>query len=181
MSIIPVMCIDICQRVLSYAIQLKSGSRNGNGKPAEYRRSAPEGGWTALIDDILTGDWINPETGSRATVPYEKIVIKESLDGAEADLVASLGLGERYTVVADEATWDAMGGRVAAALKSLGPVDTVILDHPHADMGAVNDLTERLANADAVVAVGSGTINDLCKFVTGRINRRLPFSRRPPR
>lgn len=133
---------------------------------------APEGGWTALIDDILTGDWINPETGSRATVPYEKIVIKESLDGAEADLVASLGLGERYTVVADEATWDAMGGRVAAALKSLGPVDTVILDHPHADMGAVNDLTERLANADAVVAVGSGTINDLCKFVTGRTNRR---------
>lgn len=133
---------------------------------------APEGGWTTLIDDILAGNWVNPETGSPATVPYERIVIEESLDGAEADLVASLRLGERFTVVADERTWDAMGGRVASALKSLGPVDTVILDHPHADMAAVNDLDERLAKADAVVAVGSGTINDLCKFVTGRTNRR---------
>nr|WP_323130666.1 iron-containing alcohol dehydrogenase [Sinorhizobium medicae] len=124
---------------------------------------APEGGWTTLIDDILAGNWVNPETGSPATVPYERIVIEESLDGAEADLVASLRLGERFTVVADERTWDAMGGRVASALKSLGPVDTVILDHPHADMAAVNDLDERLAKADAVVAVGSGTINDLCK------------------
>lgn len=95
---------------------------------------APEGGWTTLIDDILAGNWVNPETGSPATVPYERIVIEESLDGAEADLVASLRLGERFTVVADERTWDAMGGRVASALKSLGPVDTVILDHPHADM-----------------------------------------------
>ncbi|WP_324762329.1 sn-glycerol-1-phosphate dehydrogenase [Sinorhizobium meliloti] len=133
---------------------------------------APEGGWAVLIDDILAGNWINPETGRPASVPYEKIAIAESLDGAEADLVASLGLGERYAVVSDAATWDAMGGRVASALKSLGPVDAVILDHPHADMGAVSALTERLSGADAVIAVGSGTINDLCKFVTGRTNRR---------
>lgn len=133
---------------------------------------APEGGWTALIDDIVAGRWTDPETGRLATVPYERIVIEESLDGVEADLVASLKLGERFTVVADGSTWDAMGARVAAALKALGPVDTVILDHPHADMQWIGRLEEWLAGADAVIAVGSGTINDLCKFVTGRTGRR---------
>lgn len=131
----------------------------------------PEGGWTALIDDIVGDRWRNPETGEIATVPYDSVVIEDSLEGREAELVASLKLGSRFTVVADDATWDAMGSRVAKVLKTLGPVDTVILDHPHADMENVASLTEKLARSEVVVAVGSGTINDLCKFVTGKDGR----------
>ncbi|TIP75647.1 MAG: sn-glycerol-1-phosphate dehydrogenase [Mesorhizobium sp.] len=130
------------------------------------------GSWTALIDDILDGHWTNPETGKKAVVPYDRIVIEESLEGRAADLVSELDLGERFTVVADPATYDALGERVARELKTLGPVDVVILDHPHADMANVESLAVKLADADAVVAVGSGTINDLCKFVTGRNGRR---------
>ncbi len=133
---------------------------------------APAGGWTALIDDVLAGRWVNPETGKTVSVPYESIVIAESLDGAEADLVASLKLGEKFTVVADADTFDAMGARVAKALKRLGPVENVILDHPHADSANIELLTDRLAHSEAVVAVGSGTINDLCKFVTAKAGRR---------
>ncbi|NHT75748.1 glycerol-1-phosphate dehydrogenase [NAD(P)+] [Rhizobium sp. PP-F2F-G38] len=128
--------------------------------------------WTALIDDIVEGKWTNPETGKLARVPYESIVIDESLDGREADLVAGLGLGERFTVVTDTNTWDAMGSRVASALRDLGPVETVVLDHPHADMGHAEDLRQKLHGADAVIAVGSGTINDLCKFVTAKAGKR---------
>lgn len=130
------------------------------------------GSWTALIDDILDGRWTNPETGKKAVVPYDRIVIEESLDGRAADLVSELDLGERFTVVADAATYDALGERVARELKTLGPVDVLILDHPHADMANVESLAVKLADADAVVAVGSGTINDLCKFVTGKNERR---------
>ncbi len=132
----------------------------------------PGGGWTALIDDIVAGRWTNPETGQIARVPYESIVFADSLDGREADLVRPLGLGSRYAVVADAATYDAMGGRVARALRPLGPVAAVVLDRPHADMAGVADLREKLAGFDAVVAVGSGTINDLCKYVTGLDGRR---------
>jgi glycerol-1-phosphate dehydrogenase [NAD(P)+] len=139
---------------------------------AQKSTEAPVGGWTTLISDVVDGHWVNPETGKAASVPYDSIVIEESLDGAEADLVASLGLGKNFTVVADADTWDAMGSRVANALAGLGNVDTLILDHPHADMAAVADLTDKLAGAEAVIAVGSGTINDLCKFVTGTTGRR---------
>jgi glycerol-1-phosphate dehydrogenase [NAD(P)+] len=132
----------------------------------------PMSNWTALIDDVVDGKWVNPETGLRATVPYEKIVIRESLAGAEADLVAGLKLGDRHTVVVDANTWDAMGSRVAKALGTLGPVDVITLDSPHADIKTAADLQEKLSGSEAVIAVGSGTINDLCKFVTGNTGRR---------
>lgn len=135
-------------------------------------QQVPAGGWTALIDDIVAGKWTNPETGKLATVPYERIVIEESLDGAEADLVAGLNLGQSFTVVADANTWDAMGSRIAAALGRRGAVKSVILDHPHADMATIAALEEKLAGAEGIVAVGSGTLNDITKFVTGRTNRR---------
>jgi glycerol-1-phosphate dehydrogenase [NAD(P)+] len=128
--------------------------------------------WTALIDDMVAGRWTHSLTGKLAQVPYEAIVIEESLDGREAELVAALKLGHRLAVVADQTTYEAMGARVAKALRGLGPVETVVLDHPHADMSEIRALTERLRGFDAVVAVGSGTVNDLCKYVTGLDGRR---------
>jgi len=132
----------------------------------------PAGGWTGLIDDIVADRWINPEDGRTVAVPYESVVIDTDLSGREADLVQALALGSNFTVVADAATWDAMGARVAKALAPLGPVKPLILDHPHADMAAIDDLTEKLGDTEAVIAVGSGTINDLCKYVTGLDGRR---------
>jgi glycerol-1-phosphate dehydrogenase [NAD(P)+] len=128
--------------------------------------------WSELIADVVGGRWTNPETGKIARVPYESIIIDDSIEGREADLVRNLKLGERFTVVADAATYDAMGARVAKALKALGPVDVLLLDHPHADMATAAQLAKDLEKTEAVVAVGSGTINDLCKYVTGLDGRR---------
>ncbi|MEO1292695.1 MAG: iron-containing alcohol dehydrogenase [Pseudomonadota bacterium] len=124
------------------------------------------GSWTALIDDIVGDRWFNPELGRVMAVDYEKVVFERSLDGAEADLVAEMKLGSTFAVVCDAATHDAMGGRVAKALKALGPVEAVVLDHPHADLATVEDLKPMLQPHEGVIAVGSGTINDLCKYVT---------------
>ncbi len=129
-------------------------------------------GWTALIDDIVAGRWINPETGRAATVPYESIVFEVSLEGREADLVQSMRLGSSLAVVCDEATYEAMGRRVATAVGALGPVKTLVLDHPHADLATVDVLKEKLAGVEGVIAVGSGTLNDLCKYVTYQDGRR---------
>ena len=126
----------------------------------------PPGGYNALIDDIVAGRWVNPETGEPVRVPYRSVVIAETLDGREADLVAPLDLGDRLAVVADETTYAALGERVARALRPIAHVETVVLDRPHADVEDADRLAERLRGADGVVAVGSGTLNDLCKHVT---------------
>jgi glycerol-1-phosphate dehydrogenase [NAD(P)+] len=122
--------------------------------------------WTSLIDDMVAGRWTNPETGKLGTVPYKMVVIEERLDGAEAALVAKLGFSGRLAVVSDQNTHDVMGARIESALRKIASVDSVVLDHPHADEENVALLTDRVRHADAVVAVGSGTINDLCKYVT---------------
>ena len=128
--------------------------------------------WTALIDDLVAGRWTNPATGAQVKVPYDSIVIEDSLEGREAELVASLKLGHRLALVADQATYGALGERVASALRELGPIEAIVLDRPHADMAEVRSLTEKLREFDSVVAVGSGTVNDLCKYVTGLDGRR---------
>ncbi|MGF1553325.1 MAG: iron-containing alcohol dehydrogenase [Paracoccaceae bacterium] len=148
---------------------MDAGTADTIGKTGGKTGARPAGGWTALIEEIAEGRWISPKTG-RASPPAatRAIVIEESLDGREADLLAGLGVEGALAVVADEATWEAMGRRVSPALAAAGrPAREVVIGgHPHADMAEAEALAARLDGAAHVVAVGSGTINDLCKHVT---------------
>ncbi|MEM7299695.1 MAG: iron-containing alcohol dehydrogenase [Pseudomonadota bacterium] len=129
--------------------------------------------WTELIDDICEGNWISPLNGKQfPAASYDSIVFDESLKGREAKLVSDLRFEPPFVVVSDTNTHAALGERVARALGSLGPVTEVILDHPHADMKTARELAEKLKGFPQAIAVGSGTVNDLTKFVTAQDNRR---------
>jgi len=129
--------------------------------------------WTAGIDEIRRGEWVNPQTGEKSPpAPNDMIVIEDDLDGAEPDLIRKLGMTGEITIVADADTWDALGSRIARNLGGAGAVKEVILDHPHATIVQAEALKVRLTGAGAIVAVGSGTVNDLCKFVTAQDDRR---------
>jgi len=133
----------------------------------------PPANWTTLIDEICDGSWINPLNGKRfPAAPYDSIVLKESLAGEEAGLVQALGFAPPFIVVSDENTHKAMGARVAKALSALGTVTEIILDHPHADIETAHQLQKKIAGFASVIAVGSGTINDLTKYATFLDNRR---------
>jgi glycerol-1-phosphate dehydrogenase [NAD(P)+] len=122
------------------------------------------GQWTGLIDDLTSGHWRSPDTGAVVDVPFRNIKISPDMAEGAADLLFPAMPAESYAVVCDEATAQAMGERV---VRELGAKATlVILDHPHADEGQVAALQKRTEKAEALVAVGSGTINDLCKFAT---------------
>ncbi len=134
----------------------------------------PPGGWTALIDDVAEGRWISPVTGEPAPrSACARIAIADSLDGAEVGLLDAVGAEGPLAVVADADTWEAMGARVHAALAAAGraPRAVVLPARPHADLATADALAGRLEGAAHVVAVGSGTINDLCKVVTHRDGR----------
>jgi glycerol-1-phosphate dehydrogenase [NAD(P)+] len=121
--------------------------------------------WTSLIDEICNGTWVSPLNGKRfPPAPYDTIVMEESLAGKEAALVSSLGFSSPFVVVSDTNTHPALGERIARALSALGDITEIILDHPHADMASVRDLARRLDGFSSIIAVGSGTINDLTKF-----------------
>lgn len=123
--------------------------------------------WNRLIDDVVAGRWVNPETGRPADVPCRSIVLAETFDGAESDLLAPLDLGERLAVVSDTNTVEAAGRRIGERLRSRGPVDEVVLRGDlKPTMAEVERLRERTRDADALVAVGSGSLTDTCKYAT---------------
>jgi glycerol-1-phosphate dehydrogenase [NAD(P)+] len=118
-------------------------------------------------DDIcrlIEGRWPDPDGGTPVGVATRAVVIERSLDGDEADLVRELDLGRVFAVVSDPATREVLGARIERALASIGAVEPVVLDaRPHADAETAAAIASASDDADVLVAVGSGTINDLCK------------------
>jgi glycerol-1-phosphate dehydrogenase [NAD(P)+] len=125
-----------------------------------------------LIEELIAGRWRDPTTGRFVRVETRAVVIERSLDGGEAELVAPLQLGRRLAVIGDRNTFDALGDRIARALGKIATIDSVVLDAPVADLATVDELRARTGAAEALIAVGSGTLNDLCKYLAYRTGRR---------
>lgn len=119
---------------------------------------------------LLAGRYPDPETGAPLAAQARAVVIEPSLDGAEADLVAALGLGPALAVISDVDTHAALGARVERALGARFAVQSIVLGRrPVPDLATLARLEASVGpRVDAVVAVGSGTLNDLCKLVALR-------------
>ncbi|MBA3541035.1 MAG: iron-containing alcohol dehydrogenase, partial [Deltaproteobacteria bacterium] len=123
---------------------------------------------------LLAGEYPDAETGELLAASARSVVIADSLEGREVELVAALDVGPNLALVADEDTFAALGHRVERALASRYTVQRVVLGRrPHADVETVARLVEAVAvGTDAIIAVGSGTINDLSKMAA--LQRGVP-------
>jgi glycerol-1-phosphate dehydrogenase [NAD(P)+] len=131
------------------------------------------------IELLLSGTYPDPETGELLKAEARSVVIADSLAGREVELVTSLGIGGKVAVVADKNTRAALGDRIERALSGELEVVSVELHSAdggpvHATQAHVDGLIASLATsgAEAVIAVGSGTINDLCKMAA--LHRDIP-------
>ncbi|MBV8760510.1 MAG: iron-containing alcohol dehydrogenase [Deltaproteobacteria bacterium] len=127
---------------------------------------------------LLAGTYPDPETGEPLKASARAIAIEPTLAGTEADRVAALNIGRRFAVVADVNTQVALGDRVVRALAG----QSIVL---HDGVVADEETIARVAAAvepsvEAIVAVGSGTINDICKMVAlGRNCPQIVFATAP--
>ena len=125
----------------------------------------------SLIEALIAGRWRDPTSGRPVRIDTRAIVIEPSLEGGEAELIAPLALGQRLAVISDRNTFDALGRRVARSLAAIAAVDSVVLDAPRADLATVDELRARTTAAAALIAVGSGTLNDVCKYLAHQSGR----------
>lgn len=120
-----------------------------------------------IIDALVAKTWRDPSTGEVHGIPIENIVIAPSLEGQEADLVRDRHPGKRLMVVHDAFTREALGGRVFDALKKAGAdVDEFVWDRPRCSPDGVDELSRVTRDAEVLIAVGSGTVSDSCKYAT---------------
>lgn len=132
-----------------------------------------------MTHDLL-GKTFPCECGRTHVAPVYAIVYH---DGALAELP---GLFERHApglqtvLVADGRTWEVCGQAAARVLEKAGrPVVPVILPDPAHGEPVCDDVTKAWlegrvpAGATSLLAVGSGVVNDLAKWVA--TDRRLPY------
>jgi glycerol-1-phosphate dehydrogenase [NAD(P)+] len=95
-----------------------------------------------------------------------KLIAEDNLRRDLDELVADVFAPMRLAVVDDKYTADALGDEVFRALKGRFPSTHVTLPPTVIpDDKTVASLRAQTLSADALVAVGSGTINDICKYV----------------
>lgn len=95
-------------------------------------------------------------------IPLVDIVIEPTLTGRSLELVQRAGLaGRRLMVVCDANTHAALANRLAHEL-GLPATELLVLPAPHADHATVDHINAH--QYEALIAVGSGTLNDLCKY-----------------
>jgi len=121
------------------------------------------------LSRLLNGEMSDPDGGPPLSVPTRHVAIADSLEGGEADLIAGLDLGGRLAVVSDEITRTVLGERVLGALGEIARVTDIRLPgRPHADGATVEAIRRESTSCDALIAVGAGTINDLCKYAAAQ-------------
>ena len=127
------------------------------------------------ISLLVAGKCPDPAGTGMLSVPVRSIIIQPRLDGQEDSLIKALDMGLSFAVVSDYHTRPVLGKRIEKILTSLGKVKAVELPmHPHADEKTAKKLAEDTKNVDAIIAVGSGTINDLCKYVSAQ--QKIPYA-----
>jgi glycerol-1-phosphate dehydrogenase [NAD(P)+] len=125
-----------------------------------------------VLTRLLAGTLPDPDGNGMLTIATKKVVIAPSLTGNEAECVDGLPLGRSFAVVSDAMTHEIMGARVERALAGRGKVVSIVLPgRPHADEETVRRIEQSTTAADTLVAVGSGTINDLCKYASARVGK----------
>jgi glycerol-1-phosphate dehydrogenase [NAD(P)+] len=120
-----------------------------------------------IIEQLLAGTFENPDGAGPVEVETRSLVIAPSLGGSEKELLQSVGFGRNIAVVSDDTTHAVLGRRIERAAAGAFDVTSVVLPGmPHPDDETVGVLRKATAAADALVAVGSGTLNDLCKYTS---------------
>lgn len=122
---------------------------------------------SSKIDRLLAGTYRDPDSGDPVGLTTKSLAIAASLDGGEAALIDGLGFGKTVAVVSDATTHGVLGGRVERALEGRYTVLSIVLPvGVHPDGETVEEIRAATGSADALIAVGSGTINDLAKFAS---------------
>lgn len=106
------------------------------------------------------------------TTDTRECVMGEGAVSSSGKVFAKMFPGARAMIVADINTWEVAGKQVALSLREEGvpQYEPFIFDDPdfYAEWKFVEQLEKHLEIHDAVcIAVGSGVINDLTKYVSG--------------
>ncbi len=117
------------------------------------------------------------ESALQRTTDTKDLIIGENTVSRTAEMFRKLFPGMTAVIVADKNTWEVAGKAVLASLEAAGvPHEESFIftdEEFYAEWKHVERLRERLEKTDAIaIAVGSGVLNDLTKYVSFLVGRK---------
>jgi glycerol-1-phosphate dehydrogenase [NAD(P)+] len=124
----------------------------------------------SVIDELVSGQF--RKAGQAVPNILSRVVLIETdLRGKEADAIGALDFRAPIAVVSDTNTHRILGNRVEKAAATRGQIIPIHLPADlHADLDTADMVAAATCGAESILAVGSGTINDLCKFAAAKNN-----------
>lgn len=122
------------------------------------------------MSEILENFKSHPEFKERKqTLPIHDVLIGHRVIEQIPDTLKRIGMDGKLLVVSDRYTYEAAGKQVEAQLKKAGcDIQSAVFGETY--LKPTDDALEKLKKAfdaiDGCVAVGAGTINDLCKYIS---------------
>lgn len=124
------------------------------------------GNMSILLENIKSHFAFNVRN---APLAIDQLEIGRQLLAHAADYIKLLGVGTKLLVVSDRNTYQAAASEIESCLMKAGyHVQSAIFDKVSLKptLEAVKQLQEGIKHADLCIAVGSGTINDICKYAS---------------
>ncbi|MCE3255668.1 MAG: egsA [Rickettsiaceae bacterium] len=102
-------------------------------------------------------------------IPIKEILIAQDLTNQVAELLAGIGfIDKKILLVSDQNIFT-----IAKKISDQITCQSLILQNPKADQENLSKIIKTISDHNLVIAVGSGTINDLCKLAS--FKKQIPY------
>jgi glycerol-1-phosphate dehydrogenase [NAD(P)+] len=126
----------------------------------------------AVLARVCDGTWVDPDDGLPIAAPSTRVAIARGVVARSRELVGELDFGTRLALVCDRTTHALAGAAIERALGGAFVLTPIVLEADvEADLATSQRLRHACGGVDALVAVGSGTVNDLSKHAAAALGR----------
>jgi glycerol-1-phosphate dehydrogenase [NAD(P)+] len=118
-----------------------------------------------IINELISGNFINPENGNKINVPIKKIIIGAEVIGQLVSCLSEINFPKKISIISDENTHTALGAEIERILCKNYEVSSIVLpDDIKPNEENIELLNCYCENAEGLIAVGGGTISDIVKY-----------------
>ena len=131
------------------------------------------GKYLGVINNLLSGSYISPFSKKSVSLPIDEIVIERSIENIKFKFTKNL-LNKKNLVISGENSFKAFGEKVLKSLRNnYLDFDINILKKYESSQTFATNLSLSSKEYENIIVIGSGSLIDLCKFVSFKNNQNL--------
>ena len=129
--------------------------------------------YLGVINNLLSGSYISPFSKKSVSLPIDEIVIERSIENIKFKFTKNL-LNKKNLVISGENSFKAFGEKALKSLRNNNlDFDLNILKKYESSQTFATNLSLSSKEYENIIVIGSGSLIDLCKFVSFKNNQNL--------